>query len=282
MPEFIDSYGVDIIYDVFPADGPQRAIVQLAHGLGEHAGRYGALITALTDAGYTVYADDHRGHGRTGLRQWSGDAGKLGKLGKGGHRAAVDAVGEFTLLIRAENPGVPLVLLGHSWGSMIAQKLVARHSDHYDAVVLSGSALLTPTDLNPMPLNKRWASEGANGNEWLSTDEAVQVGFHEDPLTTEEPMLKLFGVVEAAKVYGRPPKNLTRDVPMLLMVGGDDPVGGPKSVHKLAAEYRKRSRLSDVTVFVYPGDRHEIFNEPNQAEVRADLLGWLDAHIASH
>lgn len=280
MPEFIDSYGVAIVYDVSPAVGEQRAIVQLAHGLGEHVGRYTALITALTEAGYTVYADDHRGHGRTGMRQWNDDATKLGKLGKGGHRAAVDAVGEFTQLIRSENPGVPLVLLGHSWGSMIAQKLVAQHSDHYDAVVLSGSALLTPTDLNPMPLNKQWAGDGANGNEWLSTDPAVQIGFHEDPLTTEEPMLKLFGFFEAAKVYGRPPKNLARDVPMLLMVGADDPVGGPKSVHKLAAEYRTRSGLTDVTVFVYPGDRHEIFNEPNQAEVRADLLGWLDAHIA--
>ncbi|WP_218683542.1 serine aminopeptidase domain-containing protein, partial [Microbacterium sp. BF1] len=64
--EFTDAYGVDIVYDVHPAHGTPRGVVQLLHGVGEHAGRYGALIAALTGAGFYVYADDHRGHGRTG------------------------------------------------------------------------------------------------------------------------------------------------------------------------------------------------------------------------
>jgi alpha-beta hydrolase superfamily lysophospholipase len=66
---------------------------------------------------------------------------------------------------------------------------------------------------------------------------------------------------------------------MLLLVGRDDPVGGPHSVHKLADEYRSRSGLTDVTTLVYPDARHEIFNEVQQDEVRADLLAWLDKHI---
>lgn len=276
--EFTDAHGIAIVYDVHPAAGEPRGVVQLLHGVGEHAGRYGSLIAALTGAGFIVYADDHRGHGRTGIRQHEGPA-KLGRLGKGGIRATEEAVWQLTGIIRAENPDLPLVLLGHSWGSFLAQMLVNDHPEAWDAVVLSGSALRTPTSLNAAPLNARWKGPDATGFEWLSRDPAVWKEFDEDPLTTDVPLLKLFGPIEAAKLYGRPRKDLGRDIPMLLMVGRDDPVGGPRSVHKLADEYRTRSGLSDVTTLVYPDARHEIFNELQQAEVRADLLSWLDAHI---
>lgn len=279
MPEFIDRHGVTIVYDVYPALGDARGVVQLAHGVGEHAGRYGEIIAALTADGFIVYADDHRGHGRTGWKQWNGDAARLGKLGPGGLPAAIDAVSQFTDLIRAENPHLPLVLIGHSWGSMLAQKLVARHPDAYDALVLSGSALLTPTDLNPRPLNAAFDGPDATGLEWLATDPEVWQKFRDDPLTTETPLLKLFGLLDAARLYGRPPRNLARDLPVLLMVGSDDPVGGPRSVHKLADAYRNRSGLSDVTTLVYPGMRHEIFNEPDRQRVYADLRAWLAARI---
>jgi alpha-beta hydrolase superfamily lysophospholipase len=281
--EFTDSYGIAIVYDVHPAAGAPRGVVQLLHGVGEHAGRYGALVSALTAAGFIVYADDHRGHGRTGIRQHGGPA-KLGRLGRGGLRAAEEAVWQLTGIIRAENPDLPLVLLGHSWGSFLAQMLVNDHPEAYDAVVLSGSALRMPGSLNAAPLNKRWAGADATGFEWLSRDPAVWSAFDEDPLTTDVPLLKLFGPIEAARLYGRPSRSLSaarggRDIPMLLMVGRDDPVGGPRSVHKLADEYRTRSGLTDVTTLVYPDARHEIFNELQQEEVRADLLSWLDARI---
>jgi alpha-beta hydrolase superfamily lysophospholipase len=277
MPEFDDAYGIRIVYDVYEAVEP-RAVVQLLHGVGEHAGRYGALIAALTAAGFHVYADDHRGHGRTGIRQHGGPE-KLGRLGKGGLRAAEEAVWQLTGIIREENPDLPLVLLGHSWGSFLAQMLVNDHPDAWDAVILSGSALRMPGSLNAAPLNARWAGDGATGLEWLSRDPAVWAAFDEDPLTTDEPLLKLFGPIEAAKLYGRPAKDLGRDIPMLLLVGRDDPVGGPRSVHKLADEYRSRSGLTDVTTLVYPDARHEIFAELQQDEVRADVLAWLDKHI---
>lgn len=276
--EFTDAYGVDIVYDVHPAEGTPRGVVQLLHGVGEHAGRYGALIGALTAAGFHVYADDHRGHGRTGIRQHGGPE-KLGRLGKGGLRAAEEAIWQLTEIIRAENPDLPLVLLGHSWGSFLAQMLVNDHPDAWDAVILSGSALRMPGSLNAAPLNARWAADEATGFEWLSRDPAVWTSFDEDPLTTDVPLLKLFGPIEAAKLYGRPAKDLGRDIPMLLLVGRDDPVGGPRSVHKLADEYRNRSGLTDVTTLVYPDARHEIFNELQQDEVRADVLAWLDKHI---
>nr|WP_201470929.1 alpha/beta hydrolase [Microbacterium hydrocarbonoxydans] len=278
--EFTDAHGIAIVYDVHPAAGDARGVVQLLHGVGEHAGRYPKLIAALNGAGFTVYADDHRGHGRTGIRQHGGPAG-LGRLGKGGLRAAEAAVWQLTGIIKDEHPDLPLVLLGHSWGSFLAQMLVNDHPEAWDAVILSGSALRMPGSLNAAPLNARWAGPEATGLEWLSRDPAVWTQFDEDPLTTDMPLLKLFGPVEAAKLYGRPRRNLGRDIPMLLLVGRDDPVGGPRSVHRLADEYRSRSGLTDITTLVYPDARHEIFNEIQQDEVRADILAWLDAHIAA-
>ncbi len=276
--EFTDAHGIAIVYDVHDAEGEPRGVVQLLHGVGEHAGRYGALIAALTGAGFHVYADDHRGHGRTGIRQHGGPA-RLGRLGKGGQRAAVDALWQLTGVIRDAHPDLPLVLLGHSWGSFLAQKLLNLYPEGYDALVLSGTALLTPRDLNPLPLNARWKAVDATGFEWLSRDPGVWRAFADDPLTTDVPLVKLFGPVEAAKMYGLPRRDLGRDIPVLLMVGRDDPVGGPRSVHKLAAAYRTRSGLTDVTTLVYPDARHELFNETNQAEVRADLLAWLGKRI---
>lgn len=280
MPEFIDAHGVTIVYDVHEARSTPRGVVQLLHGVGEHAGRYAALVDALTAAGYTVYADDHRGHGRTGMGQWS-DAKRLGRLGPGGHRAAVRAIWQLTRTIRDAHPDLPLVLLGHSWGSLLAQILLNQHPEAYDAVVLSGSALRVPNGMNAGNLNRPWHSKDALGTEWLCSDPSVGRAFLADPLTTSVPIAKLFGIREGLRLYGRPRPDLGRDIPVLLMVGGEDSVGGPRSVHRLAAAYRNRSGLHDVTTLVYPGARHEIFNETVQDEVRADLLAWLDHHFPS-
>lgn len=276
MPEFTDAHGVAIVYDVHPAHTETRAVVQLLHGVGEHAGRYASLIGALTAEGYAVYADDHRGHGRTGVGQHGEGSPHLGKLGPGGLPATIAAIWQLTQLIRAENPGLPLVLLGHSWGSFMAQKLVNAHPEAYDALILSGSSLLWPGALNSGDLNAPWNGPGATGVEWLSSDPAVGEAFLADRLTTTTTLPKLFGPIDTLRLIGLPRKNLGRDIPALLMVGRDDTVGGPRSVHRLADAYRTRSGFTDVTTLVYPGARHEIFNEVMQDEVRADLLAWLD------
>jgi alpha-beta hydrolase superfamily lysophospholipase len=282
MPEFIDAHGVAIVYDVHPAATSPRGVVQFCHGYGEHAGRYGQLFSALTTAGFTVYADDHRGHGRTGMRQHDGDATQLGKLGPGGVPAAVDAVWMFTEIIRAENPDLPLVLLGHSWGSFLSQMLLNRHPDAYDFVVLTGTVYRQLGWGNLGDLNERWKAPDATGMEWLSTDDEVVRGFIDDPLCTTVPMGKKFGLYGQLQMMGKPRRDLrdvAGDIPILLMVGRDDPVGGPRSVHRLAEAYRTRSALTDVMTYVYPDARHEIFNEVGQKQVRADLLAWLDARV---
>lgn len=275
---FDDEDGVRVYFDVYaptPEGTPPAAAIQLAHGVGEHAGRYRELATHLAAAGYAVYADDHLGHGRTGMEQWEGDATRLGKLGPGGLRAAIRDVHAFSDLIRAENPDLPLVYVGHSWGSLIGQIVLNRHSDEYDGMVLSGTAYRALGSMNGGDLNKRHAHLGTTGAEWLSRDPAVAQAFVDDPLTTLTPLQKLFGMVDAARLLGRPARNLAHDLPLLIQVGSDDPLGGPLSARRLEQAYRTRSHLSDVTTIVYEGARHEIFNETNRAEVFADLTAWL-------
>ena len=136
-----------------------------------------------------------------------------------------------------------------------------------------------PGSLHAGRLNARWQTADAMGTEWLSSDLEVGRAFLDDPLTTVTPAAKLFSLRDQLRFYGRPRKNLDRDIPALLMVGREDPVGGPQSVHKLADSYRTRSGLTDVTTLVYPGARHEIFNEVQQKDVRGDLLAWLDQPV---
>ena len=248
-------------------------------GSASTAGRDAQVIEALTAAGFAVYADDHRGHGRTGMKQ-HGSAAKLGRLGPGGLRAALAAVDRMGRIIQTQRVGLPIILLGHSWGSFLAQMLLNDHPRRYSGLILSGSALRTPTGLNAGRLNAPWHGPGADGLEWLSTDSRVWRAFHSDPLTTSEPLLKLFGPLDAARLYGRPRKGLAqeagKDLPVLLMVGGDDPVGGPRSVHRLAKDYRERAGFGDVTTRVYPDARHEIFNDASWPQARADLIAWLE------
>lgn len=278
VPTYTDAYGVTITYYVWPARNP-RAVVQIAHGVGEHAGRYSELAGVLNEAGYTVYADDHRGHGQTGLDQHGGDASLIGRLGPGGLLAAVAGVHQLSGIIKEEHPGLPLVLLGHSWGSFMVQMILNKYAAEYDAVVLTGTAYRWPRYLDSGDLNRKHKHLGTTGVEWLSRDPAVAAAFIADPLCTTTPLAKLFGLREAARIFGRPAVGLPPDLPLLIQVGGDDTVGGERSALMLANAYTRRSGLRDIHLIVYPGARHEVFNETNRAEVFADLLAWLDAHV---
>lgn len=271
---YIDAQGVTIHYYVWKAGEP-RAIVQLAHGLGEYATRYEWLAGTLVAAGYTVYADDHRGHGETGLGQHDGDHTKLGKLGQGGMPATVEAVRRLTGMIRAENPGLKVVLLGHSWGSIIAQLLVNEHSADYDAVILSGSAFRTFAHMNGGDLNAKHKHLGTTGYEWLSRDQKVVDAAAADPLMFSAKALKLFGLADSLRLLGKPAKGIEHDLPLLIQVGSDDSFGGTKSAELLAENYLTRGGLTDVELIVYTDARHEIFNETNKDEVVADTIAWL-------
>jgi alpha-beta hydrolase superfamily lysophospholipase len=273
---YVDAQGVTIHYYVWKAAKP-KGVVQLAHGLGDHALRYEHVAQALVQAGYSVYADDHRGHGETGIVQHGGDKSRLGRLGPGGLRATIAALQQFTTIIRAENPGLPLALLGHSWGSLMAQTIINTDAEDYEAVVLTGTAYRTLGDMNGGDLNKGYSTP----NEWLSRDPSVAKAFADDPKTFYADTIKLFGLGDALRLLGKPAKKLGSDIPSLIRIGSADSLGGEKSVAKLASDYVTRSGLSDVEAIVYPGARHEIFNETNRDEVIADLVAWLDARLTA-
>lgn len=274
---YVDDHGVTIHYSVWEATKP-KAVIQLLHGLGEHSVRYERLAGELVAAGYSVWADDHRGHGRTGIQQYDGDTARLGRLGAGGMRATIAAIHRFTGMIRAENPGLPLIALGQSWGSLMLQVLLNEHSEDFDGMVLTGTAYRTLQDMNSGDLNKRFAHLGTTGNEWLSRDVAVHTAFSQDPLNFFARASKQFGLIEGARLLGRPARDLPHDVPLLILIGSEDALGGEASVAKLARDYVERSGLTDVRAIVYPGARHEVFHETNRDEVVADLIDWLDAH----
>lgn len=275
---FTDAHGVEIVYSTWRAGRP-KGIVQIAHGVGEHGLRYEPLAQDLVRAGYTVHANDHRGHGRTGLAQWHGDHAQLGRLGPGGLRAAIAAVEQMSVVAREQDPGLPLVLLGHSWGSLMAQRIVNTSSERYDGVVLSATAYRLPGWMNSGDLNARHAGSGPTKHEWISRDRAVIEAITADPLAVEADVLKLFGVADALRLLGVPRRRIPHDLPVLLQVGSDDTLGGSRSVERLAEAYRRRGRLSDVQVHVYEGARHEVYNETNRDEVVADLVAWLDRHV---
>jgi alpha-beta hydrolase superfamily lysophospholipase len=278
---FKDDFGVEIMFYEWPVAKP-KAVIQIAHGLGEHARRYDAMAATLNKAGFSVYADDHRGHGQTGLRQLENKQIKrLGNLGPGGMAATYKQVADFSKLIKAENPNRPLVLLGHSWGSFIAQKIINKQSDMYDAVILSGSALTMPGYLATGDFNKVWKKlPGSTGYEWLSRDVGIQNRFVEDPLTFLAAAMQVLGVKNALQMFGKPSKDVRNDLPILVQVGEADPIGGEYSNKALVEAYRKNAGIDDIELFVYHDCRHEIYNELNKEAIIDDLVAWINQRVS--
>jgi alpha-beta hydrolase superfamily lysophospholipase len=276
-----DHLGLEITFYVWPVENP-KAIIQIAHGLGEHARRYDHLAERLNKEGYTVYADDHRGHGVTGANQIAtGHTKKMGNLGAGGIKAAFEQVHDLTKLITAENPGKKLVLFGHSYGSFISQKLINNYSTEYDAAILSGSSLLVPGVLGAGGFNKKWDKEpNATGYEWLSRDRKVGEKFAADPLTFFANAAAVMGVVNGLQLFFTPKRTIRKDLPLLLQAGSDDPIGAERGNQMLANTYRNKSGLENVTAIIYHDGRHEMYNEINKEEVIHDLLTFIKSNVA--
>lgn len=275
---FTDDDGVVIQTVEWPVEQP-RAVVQISHGIGEHARRYAALAADLNRAGFTVVADDHRGHGATGTGQWGDDPARLGRLGRGGLVSTIAAIARFRDLTRDRFPGLPLVLVAHSWGSLMAQITLNDEPDAYDGVVLSGTAYRLPGSMDAGDLNRKHRRLGSTGAEWLSRDPAVAAAWVADPLTFPALTTKLIGVRDSLRLLGVPARDLPAALPLLIQVGSDDTLGGARSAQRLARAYRERSGLRDVTVHVYDGARHEVYNETNRDEVVADLVDWIRTRV---
>ncbi len=255
-----------------------RGVVQVAHGLAEHSARYDRFARALNDAGYTVRATDHRGHGAS-------IAGTPGDFGAPGFEALIADVAAYGASLHGD---LPVFLFAHSMGSFAAQSVILDHSEQYAGVVLSGStaldllaAGLTEAE-GPVGLEAFNAGfEHRTGYEWLSRDEAEVDRYVADPLCgfdlPNETVPALFG---AARTLADPTAlaGIRSDLPLLIVSGSDDPLaGGGQLVEVLGQRYRDAG-LADVTVRLYDGARHEILNEINRDEVTADVVAWIDAH----
>ena len=274
-----------VAYRWEPENGEPQAAVQLTHGMGEHAQRYDHVARALNDAGYVVYAQDHRGHGA------SGDPDAYGDLGPGSWAALVDDIGLLSVKIRADHPDLPLILPGHSMGSFAVQQYLLDHSADVDAVVLTGTAaidLLEPAlDLDqPLDLAMFNAAfrPARTDYDWLSRDEAMVDAYIADPgcgfgIDTESAK----GMFLGARRLADPAQlaAMRSGLPVYIAVGEADPINGGLALLTPLTDRYQAAGLTDMTVRIYPGARHEILNETNRAEVIAALNSWLDRVVTS-
>jgi len=275
-----------------------RAVVQIAHGASEHAARYARVAHALVDAGYEVYANDHRGHGDTAAR-----FGQFGVARPGGWAGLVADQHALTTQIKTEHPAVPIVLFGHSMGSMIAQDYIQQWSGDLAGVVLSGTTGASVVDDATLQMivdfgageaadqpselfgamfagfNAPFDGPDASGFEWLSRDEGEVAKYVEDP-DCGEPLSNGFvaDMLSGSATMWQPENEarIAHDLPVYLFSGENDPVGGEKaeSVVALAARYREMG-IGSVTLRIYSDGRHEMLNETNRTDVHQDLLNWL-------
>ena len=152
MPTFTDPHGVRIHYSAWRVPEP-NAIVQLAHGIGEHRGRYRALVEALNAAGYSVWADDHRGHGETGFEQHGGDLNRMGRPGPGGMRAAIEGVGRFTEVIGLRT----YALYVFDYGAPTGFRVAMAHPERVTAIVSqNGNAYEEGLSEGWNPIQRYW------------------------------------------------------------------------------------------------------------------------------
>lgn len=282
---------------------PPRAVVQVAHGMVEHAGRYAHLAELLTARGYAVYAGDHRGHGRTAPGE-----DQLGHLGdEAGFAAAVDDLATLTDRIAQEQPGAPVVLLGHSMGSFMARAYAARYGDRLAGLILSGTAgdpgvlgrvgvrlarlearVRGPRARSAMmetlvlgPYNRAFRPNRTDF-DWLSRDEAQVDAYVADELCGARGTAGFYRDLLTGLIWVSQPATVAQmptDLPVRIIVGADDPVGGTDAAAEVAA-LMLAAGVREVTVKSWPGGRHEVLNETNRDEVEADIIAWLDATLS--
>jgi alpha-beta hydrolase superfamily lysophospholipase len=305
MPESEFTFRADDGQSLFarrwlPA-APPRAIVQIVHGLTEHSARYARLAAALNDAGYGVYAADLRGHGPMAA---AADRGHFAD--EGGWDKVVGDLWTLNRRIAADEPGTPIVLLGHSLGSFLGRSFIARHSDALAGVVLSGSSGRPPMIATfgrliareerlrlgrrgkSDPVFQMWFGDfnkpfkpARTAFDWLSRDEKEVDAYVADPFCGFPFTTQLAIDVLDALPHATSPASLAairKDMPIYVFSGERDPVGA--NIKGLIGDL-KAAGFTRLTTRLYPGARHETLNETNRDEVTRDLIAWLDGVAAT-
>jgi alpha-beta hydrolase superfamily lysophospholipase len=275
-----------------------QAIVQIAHGMGEMAARYERFARSLIEAGYEVYANDHRGHGQT-----AGQPDQVGITGSNGFSKMTDAMAQLTDEIARRHPGVPIYLFGHSMGSFLTQQYMYRYAHKVKAVILSGTnGKQTPMirvgiliaellaswkgsdHRSPLLMQLTFGSynkafrPNRTASDWLSRDEAEVDRYMADPfcggIFTAGFFRDFFrGLLDIHRHQHM--VQIPKQLPILIFAGDSDPVGRMgKGIVQLTGMY-SRFGIEQVSCKLYPGGRHEMLNEINREEVTRDVVAWL-------
>lgn len=292
-----------IFYYKWKAKLPLKGIIQISHGVGEHAGRYQSIAKLLQEEGYEVYANDHRIHGKSAK-----SADHLGFYdGDDYFYDAITDMRKLTGIIKKEHPNKKIILFGHSMGSLLSRQYVTKFGDDLEALVLSGTAsfmkgigsvgLLSAKVFSKLngkhrsneilknlffnQFNKKFKPNRTKV-DWISSDETQVDLFEADPLRIEDFSLSVFlDILKGSKkinnknTFNKTPESL----PIFIFSGDKDPVGEMgKGVKKVAKKYKKAG-IKDLTLKLYKGGRHEMLNEVNREEVEKDLINWLNNRI---
>ena len=300
---FTAKDGTDIQYYKWtPAATIIKGVVQISHGIGEHAGRYDHFAEILQEEGFVVFANDHRAHGH------SVKSRKLLVVYEGDDyfNDAVKDMRKLTKIIKKEYPSEKIILFGHSMGSLLSRQYVTKYGKDLHALILSGTASFMRVlgsigligtkiirtfsgrrksnavlkNLFFSEFNKKFKPNRTQV-DWISRDKHQVDIFEADPLRIENFSLSVIeDVIKGSKKINNYEtfKNTPNDVPVYLFSGDQDPLGEMgKGVIKVAKKFKKAG--NDVTLKLYKGGRHEMLNEINKEEVEQDLLNWLDSKL---
>ncbi len=276
----ISTGGLELFYRAWRSAEDTRASVVIAHGLGEHGGRYERLVDVLLARGFAVSALDHRGFGRS-----PGQRGHVMSWAE--YRTDL---GSFLDLARQTDPGVPLFLYGHSMGALIALDYVleAPGASTHDEGKLRG-LILSGVPLEPIGVAKPWLillakalsrslprtalSPGVDARA-LSRDPEVVRAYEEDPLVhgraTARWGVEALSAIDRAK--GRLPQL---KLPLLVIHGGDDPLNSPEGSRLIT----DRAGSVDATLRIYEGVRHEPHNDLDWEAAVRDVADWIEARL---
>lgn len=301
---FNGADGLTVFTYCWQPDGAVKAVLQIAHGMAEHAARYDRFATALNNAGYVVYANDHRGHGKT-----IPEGQAPGHMAdENGWTLAVHDMHLLTENIRTAHPGLPVLLLGHSMGSFLTQQYLAEFSGAVDGAALSatngppgalGRVGQLVTRLEKLRLGATGHSPVMAGMtfkafnkafkpnrtefDWLSRDPAEVDKYVADPLCGFDCSVATWiGMLDALTDIAGPASlgKMNKDMPLYLFSGTDDPVGeNTRGVTRLLELYQSHG-FTQVSHRFYDGGRHELLNDINRDEVTADFITWADGVVA--
>ena len=302
MEEFnlISFDGTDIHCYMWNDVENPKAVVQIAHGMGEHCGRYDDFASFLNKNGYIVIAEDHRGHGKTCGYE------KRGIVEGDSYNDTISDMIALTNNYAIKKYKLPVVLVGHSYGSFLSQGYIERNGDALAGVILSGSAYMNTAQVafgrlvasiqnaivgGEKPANliaklsfgayDKQFKEEKQPFAWLTRDKEVVKKYIADEFCGAAFNMSI--AFQKSFFYGmktvyRPEslKAITKELPVLIASGDRDPVGGNGAlVSRLYEEY-KALGLTDLDIKLYPDARHEILNELNKDEVYSDFLAFIE------